>query len=63
MVPDFLDRFLSYSKLSTAGAGNMALNVPNVTGARYLIQVYICAEFKAKMLLLENEETILGFEK
>ena len=28
-----------------------------------LIQVCLCAEFKAMMLLLENEETILDFEK
>ena len=34
------------------------MNVPNITSAYYLIQVYLCA-FKAMMLLLENEETIL----
>ena len=56
-------RFLNYSKLSITGAGHIALNVPNITCARYLIQVYLYAEFKAMMSLLENEETISDFEK
>ena len=55
--------FLNYLKLSITGAGNIALNVPNITGARYFIQVYLCAEFRAMMLILENEETILDFER
>ena len=58
-----IPQFLNYSKLSITGAGNIVLNVPNLTSARYLIQVCICAEFKAVMLLLKNEETILDFEK
>ena len=36
-------------KLSITGAGNIALNVPIITSARYLIQVCLCA----MMLLLE----------
>ena len=58
-----LPRFLHYVKLSITGAGNIALNVPNITAARYFIQVYLCAEFRAMILILENEETILDFEK
>ena len=54
-----LPRFLNYSKLSITGAGNIALNVPNITSTRYFIQVCLCAEFKARTLLLKNEETIL----
>ena len=46
-----LPRFLNYSKILITGAGNIALNVPNITSARYLIQVYLCEEFKAMMFL------------
>ena len=55
--------FLNYSKLSITGAGNIALNVRNVTSVYYLIQVCLSAEFKAMMLLLENEEKIIDFKK
>ena len=58
-----LPQLLNYSKLSIIGAEDIALNVPNITSARYLIQVCLCAEFKAMMLLFENAETILDFEK
>ena len=54
-----LPQFLNYSKLSITGAGNIALNVPNITSARYLIQVCLCAEFKAMMLLLIYEKQFL----
>ena len=37
--------------LLITGAGNVALNDPNIS------------EFKARVLLLENEEAILDFEK
>ena len=57
-----LPGFLNNLKLSITGAENIALNVPNTTNAQYLIQACLCAEFKAMMLLLENEETILDFE-
>ena len=57
-----LPRFFKYSNLLITGAGNTALNVPNITSARYLIQVCLCAEFTA-MMLLENEETINDFGK
>ena len=56
-------QFLNCSKLSITGAGNIALNLPNISSACYLIQVCLCAEFKAMMLLLKNAETILDFEK
>ena len=56
-------RLLNYSKLSITGAGNIALNVPNITSAGYYIQVFLCAEFKTMMLLFKNEETILDFKK
>ena len=58
-----LPGFLNYLKLSITGPENISLNVPNITNARYLIQAYLCTEFKAIMLLLENEETVLDFEK
>ena len=59
-----LPRILNYySKLSITDAGNLALNVPNITSACYLIQVCLWAEFRAMILSLENEEAILGFEK
>ena len=58
-----LTRFLNFSKLSITGARNITLNVPNLTSARYLIKVYLCAEFKAMTLLLENEAIILDFKR
>ena len=56
-------RLLNHSKLSITGAGNIALNVPNITSAGYYIQFFLCAEFKIMMLLFENEETFLDFKK
>ena len=58
-----LTGFLNYLKLSITGPENISLNIPNITNARYLIQAYLCTEFKAIMLLLENEEIVLDFEK
>ena len=49
--------------LLITGAGNVALNDPNISSALYLIQVCLYPEFKARILLLENEEAILDFEK
>ena len=58
-----LPRLLNCSKLLITGVRNIALNVPNTTSACYWIQVCLYAEFKAMMLLFENEETILDFKK
>ena len=54
--------FLNYSKLFITGAGNIALNIPNIVSARYLIQV-LAVVVVAMMLLFEIEETFLDFEK
>ena len=57
-----LDIFIKKAQLSITGADNVVLNVPQITSARYLIQVSLCAEFKAMKLAYDNSETNLDFE-
>ena len=52
-----LSQFLDRADISITGAGNVALNVPQITSARYLLQVCLCAEYKAMKLVFDCNES------
>ena len=49
-----LAQFLDLAKLSITGAGNIAVNVPHITSARYVLEVCACAEYKAMKVLYDS---------
>ena len=58
-----LSKFLDQSNLSITGAGNVFDTVPQITSARYLLQVCLCAEFKAMKLVFDNSESALNLQQ
>lgn len=52
-----LAQFLDHAGVSITGAGNVALNVSQITSARYLLQVCLCAEYKAIKLVCDSCES------
>ena len=54
-----LSEVLDVSHLSMTGAGNTLVNVPRITSARYLVQVCLCAEFKALQDVYSSSESAL----
>ena len=54
-----LSEVLDVSHLSMTGAGNTLVNVPQITSARYLVQVCLCAEFKALQDVYSSSESAL----
>ena len=58
-----LSELLGISKLSIAGAGNLLINVPQITTARYLVEVYLCAEFKAMKIVFDSSGSLHDIEQ
>ena len=52
-----LTQFLDKAKISITGAGNAVVNVPQITSARYLLQVCLCAEYKAMRVVFDSSES------
>ena len=51
-------QFLDQAKVSITGAGNVVVNVSQITSARYLLQVCLCAEYKAMRVVFDSTESI-----
>ena len=51
-----LAKFLYQAKVSIAGVGNIVTNVSQITSAQYLLQVYLCAEYKARRVVFHYSE-------
>ena len=58
-----LSELLDISKLSITGAGNVLINVPQITSAQYLLEVCLCAEFKALKVVYVDSQTSLDIHK
>ena len=52
-----LAQFLDQAKVSITGAGNVVVNVSQITSARYLLQVCLCAEYKAMRVVFDSSES------
>ena len=52
-----LARFLDQAKVSITGAGNVVVNVFQITSAWYLLQVRLCAEYKAVRVVFDSSES------
>ena len=52
-----LAQFLVQAKVSITRAGNVVVNVSQITSARYLLQVCLCAEYKAMRLVFDSSES------
>ena len=44
--------------MSITGAGNVVVNVSQITSDSYLIQVCFCAEYKAMRVAFDSSESI-----
>ena len=58
-----LSELLDVPNLSITGAGNVLTNIPQITSAPYLLQVCLCAEFKALKEVYINSESTLGIQQ
>ena len=52
-----LVQFLDQVKDSITGAGNIVVNVSQITSTRYLLHVCLCAEYKVMRVLFESSES------
>ena len=52
-----LAQFLVQVKVSVTRAGNVVVNVSQITSARYLLQVCLCAEYKAMRVVFDSSES------
>ena len=52
-----LAQFLDQAKVSITGAGNVVVNVFQITSAWYLLQVRLCAEYKAVRVVFDSSES------
>ena len=52
-----LAQFLDQAKVSITEAGNVVVNVSQITSVRYLLQVCLCAEYKAMRVVFDSSES------
>ena len=52
-----LAQFLDQAKVSNTGGGNVVINVSQITGARHLLQVSLCAECKVMRVIFDSAES------
>ena len=52
-----LAQFLVQAKVSITRAGNVVVNVSQITSARYLLQVCLCAKYKAMRVVFDSSES------
>ena len=52
-----LAHFLDQAKVSFTGAGNEVVKVLQITSARYLLQVCLCAEYNAMRVVFDSSES------
>ena len=50
-------QFLDQTEVSITGAGNVVVYVSQITSARYLLQVCLCAEYKAMRVVFDSCES------
>ena len=51
-----LAQFLDRAKVSITGVRNVVVNVSQITSARYLLQVCLCAEYKTMRVVFDSSE-------
>ena len=58
-----LSELIDVSNVSISGGGNVLVNVPQITSARYLLQVCLCAEFKSLQDVYIDSQSSLDIQQ